>query len=110
MTRSGYNATQGIAEDGRSLLERYFVLDEICRSLSRIPLELEGQPSLYLRSEDWTAAQNGRVVNFHGYWPITGLLATSCLAPANGAVAFRRHAVTTLVACLAVKGGTRPRR
>jgi len=58
MTRIGHNSTEWIAEDSRRLLERYFVLGEICRSLSRIPLELQGQPSLYLRLEDW---RDGRV-------------------------------------------------
>jgi hypothetical protein len=38
------------------------VLGEIFRSLSRIPLELQGQPSLYLRAEDWTLAQRYRVL------------------------------------------------
>src|SRR5437899_2337025 len=64
MTRIGYNSTQWIAEDGRHLLERYLGLDEICRRLSRIPLELQGQPSLYLRGDDWIAAQHGRIINF----------------------------------------------
>src|SRR6266700_2391434 len=66
MTRIGYNSTQWIAEDGRHLLERYLVLDEICRSLSRIPLELQGQPSLYLRADDWISAPHGRIINFTG--------------------------------------------
>jgi hypothetical protein len=63
MTRIGYNSTQWITEDGRRLLERYLVLDEICRRLSRIPLELQGQPSLYVRGDDWIAAQHGRIIN-----------------------------------------------
>jgi hypothetical protein len=40
------------------------VLDEICRRLSRIPLELQGQPLLYLRGDDWSAAQHDRIFNF----------------------------------------------
>ena len=92
MTRVGYDSTQWIAEDGRGLLERYFVLDEICRSLSRIPLELDGQPSLYLRGEDWVAARHGRDFDFQRDWPITELLPACRLAAAKAVWCCQRRA------------------
>ena len=64
MTRISQDSAQWIAEDGRRLLERYFVVGEICRSLSRIPLELQRQPSLYLRLEGWRAAPAGSRPSF----------------------------------------------
>src|ERR1035438_9906255 len=54
-----------IAEDRRRLFERYSVLGEISRSLARIPLELQCQPSLYLRTKDGAPAQIGRVFHRH---------------------------------------------
>jgi hypothetical protein len=83
MTRIGYNSTQWIAEDGRRLLERYLVLDETCRRFSRIPLKLQGQPSLYLRGGDWIAAQHGRIISFTATGRSRDLLPESRFLPCD---------------------------
>lgn len=50
MARIGQNATEWIAEDRRGVLECDVVFGQVGRGLLRIPLELQSQPSLYLRS------------------------------------------------------------
>lgn len=49
VARVSHDATEWIAEDCTCLLERDFVFGEICRSLLRVPLKLQRQPSLYSR-------------------------------------------------------------